>query len=397
MWKMASWLNEKCLRWSLRNRIVYPSCWEDPRVDRAALRISSDDTVLVITSGGCNALAYALDAPRHVFAVDLNFRQNALLELKLAGLLGMEFDDFFDFFGHGYSPAAKKIYHSRMRGLLSGPARRYWDRRIRDFACRSRSFYYRGGIGAGAWLFKLYVDYVARLRPALNRLFAAASLEEQVAIYRDELRGQFWSWIVRRALNHRGALALAGIPTAQIRHASQSAPDIAEHLDRCAMDVLGRVPLSDNYFWQLYVHGAYTRTCCPDYLRRESFDRLKAGLARRVTVHTATVTEFLQKQSVEISRFALLDHLDWFYGKEAAALTNEWQAIADCAAPQSRLVWRSMGAETEFIHACAICHQARLRRVGDLLAYDRDLADALRKKERVNTYSSLLIAEWRGG
>ena len=65
----------------LTRQLVYASCWEDPRIDRAALRIGPADTVLTITSAGCNALAYALDGPKHVYAVDLNYRQNALLEL----------------------------------------------------------------------------------------------------------------------------------------------------------------------------------------------------------------------------------------------------------------------------------------------------------------------------
>lgn len=66
--------------------LVYNTCWEDPAVDRRALALGADDTVLVITSAGCNALDYALQAPRRIFAVDANPRQNALLQLKLAGI-----------------------------------------------------------------------------------------------------------------------------------------------------------------------------------------------------------------------------------------------------------------------------------------------------------------------
>ncbi|MES9926502.1 MAG: DUF3419 family protein, partial [Candidatus Thiodiazotropha sp. 6PDIVS] len=64
--------------------LVYNTCWEDPAVDRDALRIGSDDRMLVITSAGCNVLDYALCAPSHIDAVDANPRQTALLELKLS-------------------------------------------------------------------------------------------------------------------------------------------------------------------------------------------------------------------------------------------------------------------------------------------------------------------------
>jgi len=61
--------------------LVYNTCWEDPAVDRQALELGPSDTVMVITSAGCNALDYALDEPRAIHAVDANPRQNALAQL----------------------------------------------------------------------------------------------------------------------------------------------------------------------------------------------------------------------------------------------------------------------------------------------------------------------------
>jgi S-adenosylmethionine-diacylglycerol 3-amino-3-carboxypropyl transferase len=50
--------------------LVYNTAWEDPAVDRLAMKLQPGDRVLVITSGGCNALDYALEAPQQVVAVD---------------------------------------------------------------------------------------------------------------------------------------------------------------------------------------------------------------------------------------------------------------------------------------------------------------------------------------
>ena len=72
--------------------LVYNTCWEDPAVDRQALHIGPEDTVMVITSAGCNALDYALGNPARVYAIDANPRQNALLELKIAGIRKLDFD-----------------------------------------------------------------------------------------------------------------------------------------------------------------------------------------------------------------------------------------------------------------------------------------------------------------
>ena len=53
---------------------------EDPREDMNIFNITSDDTMLVITSAGDNALAYAAEkSPRRIHCVDLNPTQVSLL------------------------------------------------------------------------------------------------------------------------------------------------------------------------------------------------------------------------------------------------------------------------------------------------------------------------------
>ena len=86
--RLADWFNVRMFNMVHGNNLVYNTCWEDPRLDRIALGLGSDDNVMVITSAGCNALDYALEAPKNVFAVDMNPRQNALLELKMAPRAG---------------------------------------------------------------------------------------------------------------------------------------------------------------------------------------------------------------------------------------------------------------------------------------------------------------------
>ena len=56
--------------------IGYSQCWEDPATVREALRITPDDDVLAVTSGGCNVLALLLDRPHSITAVDINPAQN---------------------------------------------------------------------------------------------------------------------------------------------------------------------------------------------------------------------------------------------------------------------------------------------------------------------------------
>ncbi len=78
-------------------QLIYNACWEDPRIDRELLALQPDSRVVMITSAGCNALDYLLDGPAEIHAIDVNPRQNAVLELKLALITRGDFGDLFEF------------------------------------------------------------------------------------------------------------------------------------------------------------------------------------------------------------------------------------------------------------------------------------------------------------
>ena len=81
-------------------KVIYNISWEDPRVEREELKLSSDDVVLTISSAGCNVLDYLLEKPKHITAVDLNEAQLAVLDLKLACVAAkMPQHDFFALWG----------------------------------------------------------------------------------------------------------------------------------------------------------------------------------------------------------------------------------------------------------------------------------------------------------
>lgn len=387
------WLSRRVFSAVHRNNLVYNTCWEDPRLDRVALRIGPADDILVITSAGCNALDYALCDPRHVYAVDMNPRQNALLDLKLAGIRKLEFADFFRLFGEGHLPAARKIYHDRLRGELPDWSRSWWDRKIVWFENRRKSFYWRGTSGAFARMMKTYTDRVLRIRPHLEALLNARSLEEQRQIYDRHIRDRFWNGLVKFALNRDTTMAMLGVPRAQRRQIETTFDgDLVGYIRQCFEGVMLRLPIQDNYFWRVYMKGAYTRECCPEYLTEAGFSQLKSGLADRITTHTNSVQGFLENHSGTISRFVLLDHQDWLSDHFFPLLESEWQAIIERAAPDTRMIWRSGGFNTDFIDLVQVQHGGRLIKARSLLEYETDLAAELHPQDRVHTYGSFYIA-----
>jgi S-adenosylmethionine-diacylglycerol 3-amino-3-carboxypropyl transferase len=391
---VLDWVSGRVFKFVHGNNLVYNTCWEDPRLDRVALKIGPGDSILVITSAGCNALDYALCAPQHVYAVDMNPRQNALLDLKIAGIKTLQFEDFFRLFGYGFHPEARRLYERQMRPALPAWSQVWWDKWIKFFNDRRRTFYYRGTSGAFARLIRMYIDRMIHVRPYIDAILDVETLGEQQEIYEKYLREKFWSRPMRFAMNRDTTLSMVGVPKAQRRQVeTQYEGGIVKFVQDAVEAVFCKLPLSDNYFWRVYLKGEYSRSCCPEYLKADNFQRLKAGLVDCVSTHTNSVQGFLDKHNGDVSRFVLLDHMDWLSDKFFPLLELEWDAIIRRAGSQSRVIWRSGGLKTDFIDHVNVTVGSRQQRLPELLRFDTKLTAELHPRDRVHTYGSFYVAD----
>jgi S-adenosylmethionine-diacylglycerol 3-amino-3-carboxypropyl transferase len=376
--------------------LVYNACWEDPAVDRIALQLTATDNVLVITSAGCNALDYALCAPRRIDAVDANPRQSALLELKLAAIRALPFEDFFALFGDGRHADAPKLYQLYLREQLSPFARSYWDRHQRWFCASNprNTFYHFGLSGRMARVLRIYLETRKGLGEAIESAFAATSLEQQRSIYDGEISPRLWSGLVNWALGRQITMSMLGVPASQrLEVERQHTKGVAGFVREAVDYVFRQLPLSNNYFWSQYLRGAYTASCCPEFLKEHNFDALKAGLVDRVHVHTNTVEGFLRSHSESVSKFVLLDHMDWMSAYQQDQLASEWSAILQKAAPRARAIFRSAHAQAHYLRDVMVERDGRSRPLLRYLRLRSELAQQLQKRDRVHTYAGFHIAD----
>jgi S-adenosylmethionine-diacylglycerol 3-amino-3-carboxypropyl transferase len=374
--------------------LVYNTCWEDPAVDRRALDIGPDDTMLVITSAGCNVLDYSLAGPARIHAVDANPRQTALLELKLAGIRRLDHADFFALFGDGRHPRFAELYGDCLRGDLSPFARAWWDRRGDWFAQPGGSFYFHGLSGLVARLLHTWLRLQPRLAAAVDALFDSRSLGDQRLIYDRDVGPRLWRPGVNWTLSRQVTMSLLGVPHPQRREVqAQHAGGIAGFIREAVEYVFRQLPVATNYFWSVYVRGRYTPTCCPAYLEPAGFAALKAGLAERIRFYTGTVTQVLHATDARISKFVLLDHMDWMSSYQPAALAEEWEAILCRATPDARIIFRSAHAAPRYLDRLAIGPGAR--GLDELLCFRPELAAELQALDRVHTYAGFHIADIR--
>jgi len=324
--------------------LVYTQIWEDPEVDLEALELRPDSHVVAIASGGCNVLSYLTGDPARITAVDLSRAHVALNRLKLVAASRLpSWETFYRFFGAADDEANVAAYDRLIAPHLDSQSRLYWEgrsvqqlgrRRISIFA---RNAYAHGVLGSFIGL----THAICRAYGVnLKELLSARTLEEQRAFFKTALAPLFEKRAVRWATANRLSLYGLGIPPAQyeaLAGGSDMRHVLRQRLERLACGF----SLEDNYFaWQAFGRS-YAENASgplPPYLRRESFDALRAR-ADRVEVLNRSVTEYLAGcADGSRDRYVLLDAQDWMTDVQLNAL---WREITRTARPGARVIFRT--------------------------------------------------------
>ena len=335
----------------------------------------------MITSAGCNALDYLIHNPDSIHCVDINPYQNALLELKLAAIEALRYEEFFDMFGIGRIVGYRRIYRDRLRNRLTNSSRQIWDRRIDYFDPEGAGLYYHGTAGLFARSLSFYLKTCRRIHEDLQHFQTIRNLDEQAAYYRTRIAPKLWTPTVRFLLRRPSMLAMLGVPAEQIKQVEQAGKrKLTSFIEERVDATLTTIPMKHNYFWRVYMNGRYDADCCPNYLKREFFQYLRNRVGR-IHIQTASLTDFLQSAGHRFSVFVLLDHMDWL-SNQPRLLDQEWRAIMKQAKPGARIIYRSGAVACDYIPQFA---QRRLR-------FESGRTKELHALDRVGTYASLHFA-----
>lgn len=128
--------------------------------------------MMILTSGGCNALEYAIHGPKRIHAVDMNKFQGHMLELKIAGITSLPYEDFWTLFGQGFHPEFEWLLDTRMSPFLSAGAFSHWKQNA-----SFDNIFKTGGSGKAIRAFAWLV-YFRGLQEPLERLLTANTIPE---------------------------------------------------------------------------------------------------------------------------------------------------------------------------------------------------------------------------
>jgi S-adenosylmethionine-diacylglycerol 3-amino-3-carboxypropyl transferase len=368
--------------------LVYNQIWEDPRVDLQALKLDSESRVLSIASGGCNAINYLTQSPESVTTVDLNRNHLYLTRLKIAALRHLpDYESFFDFFGRANVPTNVEKYKKYIAPNLDANARKFWESkgRINYFA---KGFY---NYARNGYFLRFFHRFAKTIGCDPFELTKAKTLEEQEAFFQKNVAPFFDNFLVKLLSKTPITVFGLGIPPQQFEELKKDVENgtIIDLMRDRVHRLCAGFPIQDNYFaWQAFTrkYDTENKVAIPDYLKEEFYPLLKEN-SHRVNAEIASIIDFIKQQPVgAFNRFVFLDAQDWM---TPDIITDLWGAIATRGGENTRIIFRTAGAESPI-------ETALPADLGERFVYEKDWSLELFKQDRAAIYGGFHLYVLKG-
>ena len=333
---------------------VYNQIWEDPQVDLQALKLDENSRVLTISSGGCNALNYLIEMPENIVAVDLNRHHVYLLNLKLAALKFLpSHEDFFNFFGFGKHEKNIENYKKYIAPNLAEETRNFWESNsfFGKFSGKTRINYFSdGGLyehSRNGYFLRFFHKFSHLLGCKPEEILKARNRSEQEKFYQKYIQPFFDSPIIKVLGKLPFLMFGLGVPPQQSDELkADGGGNLIEICRERTYRLAVEYPIDENYFaWQAFARHYDTekRRAVPDYLKRENYDILRQNADLLKTKIGSVTEEIKNSPKNTYNRFVFLDAQDWM---NAETLMDLWRTIAEKAEPESRIIFRTAGANS---------------------------------------------------
>jgi S-adenosylmethionine-diacylglycerol 3-amino-3-carboxypropyl transferase len=339
-------------------RIPFAQCWEDADILIEALQVDSADTCLSVASAGDNTLALVGAGAKRVIAADLSPAQVACLELRVAAYRNLRHTEFLELLGQNPSDRRLDLYQ-HCRGDLSGPGRKFWDRRQHLIL---QGIVYSGRFERLLGILRRFVLPLVHRRQKIDRLFELSTEEERHDFYEQEWNTYRWTLLCN---------VLFG-------NATQGRLSVAEGLKRRIPNALIKLPPQKNPYLQWILAGRFV-SALPYALRPENFDAIRQNLDS-LEWRCASVEEVIAGLPDNVIHCCNLSSI--FEHVSPESYRRMLDEIIRVSAPGCRLVYWNLAAQR---HCPPV--------LADRLRQRRDIAVRLHRKDKAFFYRDLVIEE----
>ncbi|MEW6456807.1 MAG: DUF3419 family protein [Acidobacteriota bacterium] len=302
--------------------IIYAQCWEDPQIDREAFKITSDDVVFSITSGGCNTLTFLLDNPRKVIALDINPHQNFLLDLKIAAFKNLSYEELLEFTGLRESKRRLLLY-KQIRSSLQVDSIRYWDNQLKKI---KQGIIHCGRYEGYMRLLKTIIVTPIMKRQLIEKFFETEDSAARAKLFHQRWENIWW-WLLTRIMLSRTVMTLF-FDRAFFVYLDEKF-SFGKHFAKKVERALTQLPMKENYFLSyILLRRFYSEEHLPVYLRQTNYDIIRSRVDRIEIVTDSCEHFFTTLSDSCISKFNFSNIFEWISTKAYENLLKETIRVA---------------------------------------------------------------------
>lgn len=314
-------------------KLVFTHNWEDPEADHAALKIKNGDAILAITSGGCNVLGFLLSDPELIYSIDINPAQSWLLELKIAAIKALNFDEFLSFAGLKEHDNRTALYE-KIKPYLSKEATEFWNGQHKII---EKGFFMNGKYERFIRLAGKFLNLLQG-RKRVRGLFKEKTAKDQESYFDNVWDTKRFHYLFKILFNKR-MLAKRGL-VADYFHFDDGSSSFAESFYNRSKKAFRDIPVKGNYFLSLYLLGKYNDSNeVPAYLKEENFELIRSRVDR-IKIITSDAQGWLDSMPPEsINCFALSNICELMSEKDTHRL---FSAVLQTARKNAKIIFRNL-------------------------------------------------------
>lgn len=313
--------------------LIFTLNWEDPESDVKAIDMKEGQTLMTITSGGCNTLNFLLHDPEKIYAVDINQAQTCVINFKIAAIKNLDHHEFISLLGLIKCDNRLELF-SRIQHDLSEESKLFWN--------QNSKLVKKGILFNGK--FEKFVKLAGKMLNLLQgskkvkQLLSLQTLSEQRGFYNKRWNNKRWKLIFTLMFNKK-RLAKKGL-VAEYFHFDDGAQTFSESFYNRASKVLSDITIKSNYFLAAYFTGKYNNENeIPLYLKPDNYEKIKRNV-NRIEVITADTKYWLEKMPpYSIDGFCLSNICELMSEEDTRKLFTE---VVRTAKPGAKVCFRNL-------------------------------------------------------
>lgn len=349
------------------NMIRYAQVWEDAEILCDALEINSEDEIISIASAGENALSLLINNPKHVYAIDLNDEQIFCSEFKICCFKYLDYTEAMELMG---------VFESNRRKELFDQIKKHLTKESLEFFESDLSIVTSGLINNGK--FERYLKTFGRkVLPLIHNkktrleLLEKKTQEERIRFYDEVWNNRRWRLLFKIFFS-RKVMGKMGRDKAFFRYVET---DVASRILERTKYAITMLDTSENSYLHYIIKGKY-EDVLPLCYRKENFETIKKNIDR-ISLHSETIENFIQKEDVKISKYNLSDIFEYMSEEQMVKIVEK---ILENSPKGSILAYWNM-----------LSPKRASKTLGDKLFYDEEKSKKLLNQDKAFFYSDFII------